>query len=189
MIEAILVDMDGVLVDFIGGALKAHGLKVSSTSFYSQKQHLGKWNVETLMGLTDEEFWKPIDREFWTNLEPTHDGLEMLGYIEMLFGLPNVYLWTSPCKNDGCYDGKRDWIRKYLNKQYLNKHLIAGPAKHLGAGPNKILVDDADHNVSAFSQAGGISCLVPRLWNQYHEHAHVSLTRVKDFLTHYAVPY
>lgn len=48
------------------------------------------------------------------------------------------------------------------------KRLFIGSAKHLVAGPGKVLVDDHDTNVDAFAGAGGLTVQPPRPWNRFN---------------------
>jgi hypothetical protein len=59
-----------------------------------------------------------------------------------------------------------EWIGKNL-PDYKRQFLI-GPGKNFCAGKDHILVDDADHNLKAFSEAGGLVVPIPRKWNEYH---------------------
>jgi len=43
-----------------------------------------------------------------------------------------------------------------------------GSEKWLMAGLDRLLIDDADHNIDKFVQYGGHTLLVPRPWNHAH---------------------
>jgi 5'(3')-deoxyribonucleotidase len=175
--KRVLIDMDGVLADFMKGLLKAHKIDKTVEEVYAN--HLGIWLAEELLGMTSVEFWKPIDYRFWENLPVMTGAQDIIELAEKLVGRVNVFLWTSPCANEGCFDGKRAWIKKHLHRQYQLKNLIAGSAKFLGASPTTVLIDDADHNIDAFHAAGGIPCLVPRLWNREHAFRHQAIDTVE----------
>lgn len=156
-----LLDMDGVLADFIGGLFKLRGVpRVDPTAFECVSR--GEW--------------EKMDFDFWANLEPTPEFAPILGTVEEIFGRENVCLLTSPCMTRGCHDGKYAWIRKHL-PEYKRRYLI-GPAKHFCAGPNTYLVDDSDDNCDAFVKAGGQAFLVPRAWNA------LRAWKVSDMLSH-----
>lgn len=154
------LDMDGVLVDFTGGAFKLHGRSIPVSEI--------QWDFCSQMGFDgtdDTAFWAPMGFEFWRDLDWTTEGCDLLDKIELIFGGPeNVCLLSSPCKTPGCIDGKLAWIAKNA-PQYSRRNLIGKP-KELVASPHKILVDDYDANVEKFAKAGGRTVLIPRSWNR-----------------------
>jgi len=180
MFQTVILDMDGVLVDFVGSILKAHGIETPQEVFYENCR--GRWDIDTILKMSPDEFWKPVDRAFWANLQPTKDCYEILGACEDKVGKDNVYLWTTPCECDGCYDGKRDWLKKHFHNRYQMRQLIAGPAKFIGASRFKVLVDDSDSNIEKFAKVGGHTILVPRLWNKDNALSTEALYHVKERL-------
>lgn len=156
--EVCYLDMDGVLVDFVSGSLRYHGkhLPMSEVRWEFPKQvgFSGTWAAE---------FWDKLDFDFWANLEWTPEGRDLLWVVEQKFG-DNVILMTSPCDTPGSVEGKIAWIKNNLPK-YRRKFMV-GPAKHLTAGPGKVLVDDHEGNTDKFVEHGGRAVLVPRPWNR-----------------------
>lgn len=163
-----LLDLDGVLVDFVSGAQRLHGQPVGP--------HLiTDWDFYEGWGLTPESFWAPMGEEFWAGLDWTAEGRSILAVVEAAVGRENVCLLTSPCDTPGCVEGKVRWIRRYL-PEYRRRFLV-GPAKEYAAGPGRVLIDDSDANVIRFSAAGGNTVLVPRPWNSFKRSAasHIDL--------------
>ncbi len=150
-----LLDLDGVLVDFVGGALSLHGKHVPPSEV--------RWDFLTQIGLEPADFWRPLGRSFWAGLPWTAEGRELLDVVEDVFGPENVCLLTSPCATPGCCEGKLDWVARELPA--YRRRVLVGACKHLVAGPGKLLLDDHDANVEAFREAGGSAILVPRPWN------------------------
>ena len=152
----IYFDMDGVLADFVGGSLARHGktLPRAETS----------WNFFEQVGLTAEQFWKPLhDHEFWAGLDRHADGMELFTSIALTFPVDRVAFLSSP----GCphsVDGKKAWLTRHLSKEWA-KRAIFTERKELCAAPCKLLIDDHEPNIAAFTEHGGIGCLVPRPWN------------------------
>lgn len=149
--------MDGVLVDFTAGALQFHGKHLDPQEI--------RWEFPRQIGFGDTyapDFWNPLGREFWENLDWTYEGLLLLAHLENYFGA-NITIISTPCETDGCADGKRNWVKKHI-PQY-SKRLFLGADKSILAGPNKVLIDDNDKNVETFRAAGGKAILVPRPWN------------------------
>jgi hypothetical protein len=157
----ILLDMDGVLVDFLGGWCRANMVPCPT---YAAGD---RYDLASVLGITPAELWAGCSsREFWAELEWTQDGMSILLAAEHAVGYDNVYLFTTPSPSPQSWAGKADWILGQL-PQYKDK-ILMGCNKHLCARPDQLLIDDADHNVTAFRAAGGQAILVPRQWNSLH---------------------
>lgn len=158
-----LLDMDGVLTDFVAEMCARH----KRTSPYLDAANYGQFDMYGPWGMAEEEFWSVADMDFWKSI-PVHEGAHRLvAGLESLFGLDNICILSSPSKNLDCCHGKIWWLRKHFN-DYGRRFLI-GPKKEFCAGPGRILVDDYDRNVDKFMQAGGEALLVPRPWNRNHD--------------------
>jgi hypothetical protein len=148
--------MDGLIADFIGGACRVHGLPLD--------RETAKWDFYKEAGMPDEDFWKPLmNREFWADLEPLADGLEMLDHLRRRIPPDNLCILSSGAV-EGSVDGKRDWLKKHCPD--LVKGATFSTEKWRHAGPGKILVDDHDGNIEPFIAKGGIGVLAPRSWNK-----------------------
>jgi hypothetical protein len=158
---AVFFDMDGVLCDFVRGALMFHGREDMP---YCDV----RWGIEAQLGLSPTDFWKDLSFGFWSALPAYADGMSLLAAAERLVGADRIALLTSPCDTAGCCDGKREWVAKHLPA--YRRRLFMGSAKELFAGPTKVLVDDHDANVKAFSAAGGRTVQPPRPWNTMDWH-------------------
>lgn len=157
MSKRILLDIDGVIADFIMGAARLHRQEPASVR---------TWNFFEQWGLTVSDFWAPMGRKFWAELPLTPEAHEVVGRCEKAVGAANVCLPTSPCETDGCIDGKRDWVRRHF-PQFKDRCLI-GSAKQFCASASSLLVDDHDKNCDSFLAYGGLICLFPRPWNKNH---------------------
>ena len=163
----VFFDLDGVLANFVGGALRLHNRD------HDVPVESCRWNFMTQLGFTGENdpaFWAPLGFDFWAGLSPYSDGMALLRATEQRFakdGVGEIGLLTSPCDTPGCVDGKRAWVAKHL-PSYRRK-LFVGSAKQLFAGPGKLLIDDHDSNVNAFEAAGGRAVQPPRPWNRHRE--------------------
>jgi 5'(3')-deoxyribonucleotidase len=163
----IFVDMDGVLVDFMGGCLALHGMP-------DLKITPGEWHTWKCMGITERRFWEVIDEKgvsFWSNLKPTPDGQRILAAAENAVGPDNVYLLSKPSFHPASYAGKRIWVEQNL-PQY-QRRLILTAHKHFLAKPDRVLIDDSDANIDRFADAGGQAVLIPRVWNSSHRCSHI----------------
>lgn len=152
------LDMDGVLVDFVGGALAIHNMNIPHADV--------RWNFWQQCTETEDEFWSPMGSDFWASLSWTQEGKELLAGVKALFGL-NVVILTAPCAVAGCAEGKLAWVERELPS--FRRRIQIGAAKEMLAAPSKVLVDDSDANVDKFALAGGATVLVPRPWNRLKE--------------------
>lgn len=155
MTPVIYQDLDGVLSNFVAGAIDLHKSVLRHDD--------AKWGLEAQMGIPVDQFWQKCDYAFWSGLQPYPDGFALLAEAEALVGADNIALLSSPCDTDGCCDGKREWVRRHLPA--YRRRLILGGAKHLLAGPNKVLIDDHTANFDTFAKAGGYAVIPPRPWN------------------------
>ncbi len=161
MKPTVFLDLDGVLCDFVGGALKAHGRDLPPAE--------ARWDFMTQVGFAsggDPEFWKPLGNpQFWADLDPHPDGMSLLAVLRSLRTrgrLDLAVLSSGQCP--GSADGKRDWLKKHAPD--LVPNAIFGVNKAVCASPRHVLIDDYDGNTDAFAAAGGHVVLVPRPWNR-----------------------
>lgn len=162
--------MDGVLVNFLGGACAFHNKTYDGLPHDPDNQAEQRpWNIEPIFGMSAPDLWDPLGREFWANLEPLPHCHEVVEILTKKFGEENICLLTSPVRTDGCIDGKMDWIRKHLPQ--FKRQFLVGPAKQFAASPNHVLVDDHAQNIEAFKDAGGHVFMMPAPWNhRFNEH-------------------
>jgi 5'(3')-deoxyribonucleotidase len=176
MIKTVMLDMDGVLVNFRKGICDRFGKPCDYPTSPS------KWNFwEDWSGVTFDAVNRACTIDFWRNLEWMHDGGSILGMVIKRFELKHIYLLTTPMPNLESASGKAMWVNKHIPA--WNKRLIITRApKSLLARPDTLLIDDKDQNVDEFYAAGGRACLVPRPWNRAHFCADKSVEVVKKFL-------
>ena len=148
-------DMDGVLVDFLGPALKALGRSESPgdiTDWYFYKD----W------GFSDKEFWASVEGfDFWSTLPVLDHAYELLNLC--LEYSEDVLITTKiqpSCK--GCIPGK---AHSLATKFPAFEYNLVTKSKAKLASPNSILIDDNDTNCTDFSKAGGKSILFPATYN------------------------
>lgn len=159
MTPVLYCDMDGVISQFAAGAIKHHGKSLDPLEI--------RWDFCSQIGFNgtdDPAFWGPLAHKgFWENLEVHTDGMEVLRWADRTFG-HNLALLTSPADGDGCYDGKKAWVKKHLPAGY-HRRMFAGLAKHLVGARDKVLLDDYEGNVTAYRKGGNPAVLAPRPWN------------------------
>jgi 5'(3')-deoxyribonucleotidase len=177
-----LLDMDGVVADFVGGVCAAH----NRPSPYDDPSSYGVFDMDKLWGMTSREFWKPCDGEsFWDDLQKTPDADDIVSSVVNNFGLENIAILTAPSMSPYCVPGKRRWMKRHY--PFLAKNMIFTSAKKFLAGPDRVLIDDRNENIESFRAAGGHGILLPRLWNRLYrmwdfslDHVEVNLRDLKE---------
>ena len=156
----IFLDMDGAIVDFVGGACE----------YYGQPHHKRNWppgqyDICKVLELSPKYFWDNLPPHFFYNLLPMHDA----GRIVEFFDTQYTCILSSPAGDPQIATDKIRWLAKYF-PQFVKRFLL-GPDKNFVAAPNHVLIDDSDKNVTEFRKAGGKAILVPRMWNSRHSMA------------------
>lgn len=149
-INIILLDLDGVIVDFIGGVKKRLGQPFREDS----------WEIENWYNMSSTEFWSNFqDHEFWANLDPFPEMQSILNLI----GDKEFYLCTTPTLSPYCLSGKLEWIQKYFGKDFRKYYFTCN--KELLGWSDILLIDDSDSNIKKFDEIGGQTILYPRSYN------------------------
>jgi 5'(3')-deoxyribonucleotidase len=175
-----LLDLDGVLLDFVKAAHAWYGIPYEYEDY---PYEVNRWDILPSgldNGMTTEQFWNGLTKNFWANVPWMYDGKQILKAVEKKFGKENVAIMTCPTLSEECSAGKHLWISENL-PDYSRRFLI-GPAKQFCASPDRVLVDDGNHNVEAYRLQGGPAILVPRKWNDLHQHSDMALEVVREEL-------
>lgn len=164
----IYLDMDEVLVDFIGGYIKMMGLDYQQVMSHHKR---GEWAImDTLTRamklpkpMSVEQFWAPIDGDcqFWEKLEPLPWCDRLWKEVHKL--TQDVHIISSPSHCDSSYTGKVRWLKRKFGRDFTRFMLT--PHKEILAKPNSILIDDRESNCNKFCKAGGRSVIFPRYCN------------------------
>jgi len=162
----LFLDMDGVIADFVGAALRTH----NAIGLYEKGRAQNCDDIAKLLGISQKDFWGKLDEDpqFWYSLRPTHDAEQLVEFAEDLVGREHVAILTSPAQSEHCVPGKRAFIARHFPQ--FSQRIIFCPSatKCFVAGPQRVLVDDKESNVEEFRRAGGIGVLVPREWNRLY---------------------
>jgi 5'(3')-deoxyribonucleotidase len=159
----ILLDMDEVLTDFVGAALREHGW----TRRQLEKVWTpGTWSIVEPMEMTQEQFWKPIraaGTDFWAHMGQTVWSDLMLDLVNKLGPWLIV---TSPSVCAAAGTGKISWLQNKFGADFAR--YIITPCKTALARPDYILIDDREETVQAFTKAGGRGIVFPSRHNSLH---------------------
>ena len=161
----IYCDLDGVLVDWVRGAFALHNKSLPITEV--------RWHVPVQMGFASElgrDFWGPMENpDFWANLQPLADGMELYRRIVERYGNESLNILSSArCR--GSADGKIDWLRKHM-PTHVDCAVFAHKKERV-ASAHTLLIDDYDKNITRFIEAGGVAVTIPRPWNMDRTSCH-----------------
>lgn len=184
----ILLDLDCVLADFVGGAAQLFGLDLPTLLSYWEP---GLYPMNAALGkalaardgsdpapLSDEAFWSPINRnaQFWSGLQPLSWMSELVRRCRSEVGATNVHIISSPSWCETSYAGKVTWIKRVFGPKFTQFALT--PHKEIFARGDVILIDDTEKNCVQFRSAGGRAILFPAHHNALHEYKHNPLDYV-----------
>jgi hypothetical protein len=160
----ILLDLDGVIAEFMYAACQVHG-----------KPHDWKsWDFFKEWGMTREEFWRPINAlgdDFYAYyVKPTPWAEELIAKVYEAD--KNVVICTDSSANMPGIRGKHNWILSMFGPEMRVSYTRE---KYLLAAPGRLLIDDSEVNCERFATFGGAALLFPRPWNAgYHTDPHAS---------------
>lgn len=157
----VLLDMDGVIVDWTSGVLNHLRGLVDHKILVAYKEEYAKalnhqeckldYAIDRNMGISRDAFWALLSNEaFWENLPkfPWSDQLISMAYD---YGW---YLCTSPTLAPECASGKMKWIQHEFGKSF--RHFVITPKKQLVQG---VLIDDRWYKDDQI--------IFPAPWNKY----------------------
>lgn len=166
----ILLDLDEVLVDFIGGCCRAFK---ADLALVLQNWTPGEWSCVGPIGkvkgfpLDDKFFWTVIHEKgeaFWADLEPLPWIEDVLDLVKSL--TDDWHIVSAPSFCPTSYSGKVKWLKNYFGRGF--DRFAITPHKNLFAGKDVLLIDDRESNVKNFIRAGGDGLIFPRHNNGLH---------------------
>jgi 5'(3')-deoxyribonucleotidase len=147
----VLLDMDEVLTDFVGGALALWGHTVESVLPHWAA---GSWSVVPPLAaalgqpsFTDSDFWGRINGEeegFWLKLRAHPWAGDLIRLAEAESG-DDWYVVSAPSRHPRSLSGKASWLKAFVGPNF--DRLIPTRYKHVPAQPGVVLIDDSDRNV------------------------------------------
>lgn len=185
----IIVDMDELLADFVGGAAKLHGITLSQLH---DKWPIGTWDMSKAVGLAKElphamsldEFWHPINcnATFWERLKQHSWAYELMNLVYTYAKDSNDWLIvSSPARCESSHVGKIRWLRRFFNNPTFDRFCLT-PHKEYFAMKDAVLIDDRESNCEEFRRHGGQAILFPAYNNGLYTERHSPLTHVKSNL-------
>jgi len=165
--RSVFIDLDGVMVDWYGGAANLIGDPNIFRDIYLTDPDARSKAVNLIQ---QHDVWPKINSEgpeWWANLNPLPWAEELwltmkkMGKVCVCTSSGNLKKYASTASASSA--GKCLWMSKHLPQEDRN-HFAICPRKHLLAHPDAVLIDDFKRNTREFSAAGGFGLL----WqNQY----------------------
>lgn len=171
-INRIYLDMDGVLAMFVEAICDLH--KLPNPYIERPAESAGNWEIEKLLGISEDDFWTVTGQSFWSQLEKYPTADDLVARCAAIVGMSNIWVLTSPVRKErgnevynACLDGKRLWVAKHF-PQFSGRTLFA-KMKDKYSDVQSLLIDDKPSNIERFQRKGGSGILVPRLWNSEYK--------------------
>jgi 5'(3')-deoxyribonucleotidase len=152
----LFVDMDGVLVDFVGGVTDLVG--------YHDAWPYGEYDICKVVGVNIWPLLEKAGLQWWVDLHPTDEADELIQLISHY----DYYICTSPTLDPMSAAGKMIWLRSHYPQIMKDRRFFITPHKHLLAHDHNILIDDSDEQITRWHACGGVGVTMPRPWNKYH---------------------
>lgn len=163
----ILVDMDEVLADFVGGVARAFSIPLSEIEQHWEAgcfDIIQPLNKALPASLSEGEFWSRLEWPgFWGGLDRLPWATRLIKAIGEI--TDNYFVVTSPSRGRYCMWEKQDWLNRFFGVAWWDR-MIPTPHKAEFAEPNTVLIDDRESTIDAFRKRGGSGILFPRHHNR-----------------------
>lgn len=185
----VILDLDCVLADFVGGACRAWGLRTEEAlAHWTPGEYGMSAPLSAALGMTpvmsEATFWVQLNGrpEFWADLNPLPWAEELVALVKSM--TEDWHVVTSPSLCESSYVGKLRWCRKFFGPTFdrlsMHRH------KYLYAHDGVCLVDDYDANCRAFVRnpltgrsTGGHAVTFPAHHNHLHGYAAAPMTFIR----------
>jgi 5'(3')-deoxyribonucleotidase len=165
-IKTIFLDVDEVLVDWVGATLELLGYDPADVHARWSEHDPRPWDLFAVIDHTPSQAWQKIDAagaDFWAHL-PLLPGAQELYETCRAFA-PTVLL-TSPSLCPSSHAGKAAWMKTVFGRDF--RDYLIGSVKHRCAHPGALLIDDSPKNCAAFREHGGHAILFPGCGNELY---------------------
>lgn len=180
-VEAIYLDMDGVLADFVRSAICS--LARDPEEVMARIVPGDYDGIYQALQMTEDEFWWKMDATPGGAAPGSHLWEHMVPYPwrDRLYSICKkaapTWILTSPSRSAGSSYGKVRWLQRWLGESFRN--YVLTPRKWHLARPGTLLIDDSGRNVEKWREAGGAAILFPRIWNEDHALADLPMAQVE----------
>ena len=143
-IKKIYFDMDGVLADFERGVKEMCGMEVPPQE--------PKYDSENDM------MWEKIRQveHFYDRLKPMPGALEMFNTLNSRYDCEILTAVPKPKRGIvTADDDKKRWVKRILSDEIKVNIVVKEEKKNFAEGPESILIDDYEGNISDWKKFGG----------------------------------
>lgn len=116
------------------------------------------------------DFWRSVPESSWAECGKSDEFDLILNVAVVIVGKDNVRVCTTlPSDNNpAAASGKALWCERHLPGWLQGRVVTMQHEVSKGelALPNRLLIDDGDHNYRSWTNAGGQCILLPRPWNR-----------------------
>lgn len=181
----ILVDMDGVLCDFVACVCEMFGKNPIAVQ---NNWKPGNYDICPEIDVSPEKLWEKVEEEgedLWANLKPYPWAREMYDWLK---AQGDVIILTQPTLAPSCLAGKLRWLYEFTGDEKF-RDFVMTPRKDAFAVESRILIDDSDKNIEKFQAAcpETKTILFPQPWNRMHGFRGDKFTHVR-YLIHKILP-
>ncbi len=159
--KTVLVDVDGVLADFVGGVCARVNETIPKIVHQFKPTDFKEWDIGKLL----PSYWKGIVSKpgFCYNLEPYPDAKE--GMKALLDSGAKIVVVTSPWHSETWISERIEWLA--LHMKISRQDVIFAEGKHKALIKGDFLIEDSLENAQAWNRnQSGYAHLVNRPWNQ-----------------------
>jgi hypothetical protein len=186
MTDTIYLDLDGVLVDWVGGVLSAFGKDKA------EQETLFEHDLFRFWGLSADHYWNEVatSSQWWECLEPLPWAKDLLDLCQKYCN--NVLICTSHGRCAHAPTGKHLWVNRVLgldSKKVINVY----DKWRLAYQPRVVLIDDSDHVIEKWAevarqQPGGYENAIrmPQPWNKARSFVNQRMEYIQRSLCVYA---
>jgi hypothetical protein len=186
-VRRLLLDMDDVLFDFVGGACEVWG--ITDPALVQRVRSRRDWNLAPVFSevlgtplMTNDQIFERINGKasFWQYLEPLpwlYDLVQLADEVADEWGIV-----TAPQHCETCYVGKLRSLRQHLGAKFNKYHPTAD--KHWLASPGVLLIDDREEGIDKFVAHNGDGLLFPMPHNRLRHFSTDPVTFIRDAVTH-----
>jgi len=160
---SILLDLDGVLCDFVGRVCEIFDLNRAKIV---ASWPIGVSNISIAIGIPEPKMLEVINGmgdEFWI-------GIKLYDWADELFDfcqdLALTYILSRPTHHPTSLSGKVRWLYNWKGENFIRYNLSW--YKELSSCRNSLLVDDLERNVEDFNKGDGKAILFPSYTNKRH---------------------
>ena len=161
-INTVFLDLDNTLVDFNGAVYNLFGLSRKQVEEPTEWHGIHKSLSEALRReVTEAELWARVadaGEDWWANLKWLPGAAPLVRELQCLEY--EIFVCSSTGWIPSSATGKLRWVARNIGcETFLCRH------KHMLAAPDRLLIDDAPHQVESFRKAGGHAIYFPQPWN------------------------